>query len=386
MELFDDIVRTTTKKKSFSEPGYSYLNESARLQQERIRTLLEQWFADFARMNQTDLLTKYKDKLRNICTEFRSEDTRKHWGAFFEIYCHELLSTQGYIVEVEPTRGMTKGKPIDFLMYREEIPLFYLEATISIGDKAKDKSLVWLDNLCDSLDKLDSSNFRLELVAINIPLKSSKTPSTKTLLEYVEKQLAERDPDEVFTQMKEQGPPSLLLSDFDEDEFKIEIYLRPVSPERRQTTTEGILSPIAYPAEWSYYSELKPLLKTLEDKRPSKYGELDLPYIIAVDAVNTMSPRNVSDTLINQRYFKKHPKVSAILMANELIPRAIPRNTPVLWHNPFATYPLDRDALPISQRIWDRQTSQWSFIEGKTGAEIFFLDEKWPDEQPITSN
>src|SRR5260370_19132463 len=190
MNLFDDIVRTATKKNSFSGPDYSYLNESARLQQERIRTLLEQWFADFARMNQTDPLTKYQDKLRSIYTEFRLEDTRKHWAAFFEIYCHQLLSTQGYIVEVEPTRGMTKGKHIDFLIYREEIPLFYLEATISIGDKAKDESLVWLDNLCDSLDKLDSSNFRLELVAINIPLKSSKTPPTKTLLEYVEKQLA----------------------------------------------------------------------------------------------------------------------------------------------------------------------------------------------------
>jgi len=386
MKLFDDIVRTTTKKQSFSEPDYSYLNESARFQQERIRTLLEQWFADFARMSQTDPLTKYQDKLRNICAEFRSENTRKHWAAFFEIYCHELLSTQRYIVEVEPTRGMTKGKLIDFLMYREEIPLFYLEATISIGDKVKDKSLVWLDNLCDSLDKLDSSNFRLEMVAINIPLKATKTPSTKILLEYVEKQLAERDPDEVFSQMNEQGLPSLLLSDFDEDEFKIEIYLRPVSPERRQTTTEGILSPIAYPAEWSYDRELKPLFNSLDDKRPSRYGDFDLSYIIAVDAVNTMSPNNISDTLINQMYFEKHLKVSAILMANERIPRAIPRNTPVLWHNPFATYPLDRDVLPLSQRIWDRQTSQWSLIEGKTGAEIFHLDEKWPDKQPITSN
>ena len=54
MKLFDNMVRTRTEKKSFSEPDYSYLNESARLQQERIRTLLEQWFTDFARMNQTD--------------------------------------------------------------------------------------------------------------------------------------------------------------------------------------------------------------------------------------------------------------------------------------------------------------------------------------------
>src|SRR5258708_31630460 len=326
-------------------------------------------------------LKKYQDKLRNICAEFRLEDTRKHWGAFFELYCHELFRTQSYVVEVEPTRGMTKGRPVDFLVYREETPLFYLEATISIGDEAKDKSLVWLDKLCDSLDKLESSNFRLELVAIDIPLKSSRTPSTKTLLEYVGKQLTERDPDEVLSQMREQGLHSLLLKDFDEDEFKIQIYLWPVSLERRQPTSGGILSLISPPAEWSYDRELKPLFNSLDDKRPSKYGDFDLPYIIAVDAVYTMSHNNISDTLINQRYFEKHPKVSAVLMANELIPIAIPRNTPVLWHNPFATSPLDHDILPLSQKIWDRQTSQWSFIEeGKTGAEIFHLNRKWPDE------
>ncbi len=53
MNLFDDIVRTKTTKKSFSEPDYPYLNESALPQLQRIRILLEQWFADFTRMNQT---------------------------------------------------------------------------------------------------------------------------------------------------------------------------------------------------------------------------------------------------------------------------------------------------------------------------------------------
>src|SRR6266487_3811642 len=163
MKLFDDVVRIRKTKKGFSEPDYSYLNESARPQEERIRLLLERWFADFARMNQTNPSTKYTNKLQNLSTEFRSQDKRKHWGAFFELYCHELLSTQGYVVEVEPTRGMTKGKPIDFLAYRDHMPLFYMEATISIGDKAKDKSLVWLETLCDSLDKLNASNFRLSV-------------------------------------------------------------------------------------------------------------------------------------------------------------------------------------------------------------------------------
>ena len=36
--------------------------------------------------------------------------------------------------------------------------------------------------------------------------------------------------------------------------------------------------------------------------------------------------------------------------------------------------------LPLPQWGWDTQTAQWSYIEGKAGAEIFNLGGKWPDE------
>jgi hypothetical protein len=109
MNLFDDIVRTRTNKKGYSEADYPYLNQSARPQQERIRTLLDKWFVNFTQMNQLGSSRTYQDKLRNLWTEFRSKDTRKHWGAFFELYCHEFLCAQGYKVEVEPTRGILQN-------------------------------------------------------------------------------------------------------------------------------------------------------------------------------------------------------------------------------------------------------------------------------------
>jgi hypothetical protein len=377
MKLFDDMIRTSTNKASFSVPHFSYLNESALLAQERIRVLFEQWFATYPSSHHTHLRGP-----------FRSLDTRQHWGAFFELYCHALLLSQDFGVEVEPMRGMTKGRRVDFLAHRENTPLFYMEATISIGNNTMEGSYVWLDKLCDALDDLVSPNFRLHMEAIKIPMPSPNMPSTKTMRQYVKHQLADRDPDVMLAQMQAQELDSIPLRTFDRDGWTIMISLTPVTPEHRQSPSLGTLSSISYPAEWSYDSEIIPLLTSLDDKNPSKYGELDLPYIIAVDAINTntMSPHNTNEALIKYRYFEQQPVVSAVLMGNELVPRAIPRNTPILWHNPFATHPLDQNMWLLPQRMYDMYKLEWTDLDGKKGWELFQLYDEWPDEKLITSN
>src|SRR5439155_27030150 len=134
----------------------------------------KQWFASYPSSHHVHL-TK----------PFQSLENRQHWGAFFELYCHELLRSQRFDVEVEPMRCMTKRKRIDFLAFRDSNPLFFMEATICIGDKEMEGSQTWLDNLCDSLDDLVSPNFRLHMQALRMPLPSGNMPSTKTMRKYV---------------------------------------------------------------------------------------------------------------------------------------------------------------------------------------------------------
>ncbi len=372
MTLFDVRVRTRTDKKSFSEPEFSYLNESALPAQERIRTLLEQWFADYP--------ASQHNHLRGL---FRSLMARQHWGAFFELYGHALLRSQGFTVEVEPMRGMTKGKRIDFLAHSGVLPFFYLESTISLGDSSLDGSYSWLDRLCDSLDDLVSPNFRLHMEATHVPPPSANMPSTKTMREYVKQQLVKRDPNQMLAQMQAQGLHAIPLQTFDRDGWTIILSLRPVSPAHRQLPHKGTLSSVSYPAGWTYDTEILPLWNSLQDKKPSEYGSIDLPYIIAIDAVNTMDPADVSDVLIKHDYFEQQPVVSALLMANELVPRAIPRKTPVLWHNPFAICPLDQDRWLGPQLLWDTQSMHWAYRDGKKGWELFQLYEEWPEDRPV---
>jgi hypothetical protein len=372
-KLFDDMVRTRTDKKSFSEPDYLYLRESALPTQERIRFLLEEWLVAYPLSHHKHLLGL-----------FQSLVTRQHWAGFFELYSHALLLSQNFKVEVEPMRGMTKKRRIDFLASRDAIPLFYVEATISIGDNIMEGSYAWLDRLCDALDDLVSPNFRLHMQATKIPSPSPNMPSTRAMRQFVKQQLANRKPDEIFAQMQIQQLSSIPLSTFDRDGWTIIVSLRPISPEQRRSSSSGTLSSISYPAGWSYDSEIVPLSTSLDEKKPSEYGDIDLPYIIAVNAVNTMTPHNINEALIKHGYFEQQPLVSAVLMANELVPRAIPRKTPILWHNPFAVYPLDQNMWLLPQLIRDPQTSQWICRDGKKGWELFQLYEEWPDEKPIT--
>ena len=370
MKLFDDGVRTRMDKKSFSESNFSYLNQSALPAQERIRVLLEQWFADYP--------TSQYNHLRS---PFRSENTRQHWGAFFELYGHALLRSQDFAVEVEPMRGMTKGKRIDFLAYIETQPFCYMESTLTLGDSSLDGSYSWLNKLCDSLDNLVSPHFRLHVQVTHIPLPSANMPSTKTMREYVRQQLVTRDPDQMLAQMQAQGLHTLPLRTFDRDGWTIKFSLRPISPARKQLPHQGTLSSVSYPTRWMDDAEIQPLWNSLEDKKPSEYGCLDLPYIIAVDAVNTMDSADVSDVLIGRGYFKQQPEVSALLMANELIPRAISRKTPLLWHNPFASHLLEQERWFGPQLVWERQSRQWTCRDGKKGWELFQLYEEWPEDE-----
>ena len=372
MKLFDESVRTRTDKKNFSEPDFSYLNESALPAQERIRTLLEQWFADYP--------TYHHNHLRG---PFRSLMARQHWGAFFELYSHALLRSHRLTVDVEPTRGMTKGKRIDFLACDEALPFCYMESTLSLGDSSLDGSYAWLDRLCDSLNDLVSPHFRLHMQAIHVPPPSAHMPSTKTMREYVKQQLVQCDPDLVLAQMQAQGQHTLPLQTFEKDGWTIKLSLMPVSLARRQLPHKGTLASVSYPAGWTYDAAILPLLNALKEKKPSEYGRLDLPYIIAIDAVNTMDPEGVCDVLIKYGYFEQQPEVSALLLANELIPRAIARKTPLLWHNPFAIHPLDQGKWLGPQLLLDIQTGQWAFRDGKKGWELFRIYEAWPEDEHV---
>ncbi|MGA2992349.1 MAG: hypothetical protein ABSD88_17910, partial [Candidatus Korobacteraceae bacterium] len=144
MPLFDDIRHIEMRPRRQNEGVFEYMNTSARPGICRIRELLERWFEHLPANAKAD-----------VGSRFRTRDG--HEGAFFELYWHELLLSNCYKVELHPTIADGANKP-DFLVYRNDVPQFYLEATLAMpqGNLAADRRFA---ELHDTLDRMNSPDY-----------------------------------------------------------------------------------------------------------------------------------------------------------------------------------------------------------------------------------
>ncbi|MGI9098600.1 MAG: hypothetical protein ACR2H2_08965, partial [Solirubrobacteraceae bacterium] len=97
LKLFDDFIRTEMREERNSEPGFTYLNNSARPEIEQVRQLLEGWFAHYPLDRQMSFLNDFR------CTNPKVRQDAHHRGAFLELLTHQLLRCLGYDnIEVKP--------------------------------------------------------------------------------------------------------------------------------------------------------------------------------------------------------------------------------------------------------------------------------------------
>lgn len=95
MRLFDDFERKDTSPISPGESFYEFLNRSAGDEPAHVRGLCETWFRDYTADVAAPKANSFKGK-------FKSSDFKQHHGAWFELYIHQLLTTLGFAVTVEP--------------------------------------------------------------------------------------------------------------------------------------------------------------------------------------------------------------------------------------------------------------------------------------------
>ena len=62
------------------------------------------------------------------------------------------------------------------------------------------------------------------------------------------------------------------------------------------------------------------------------------------------------------------------------MPWSFLQKTPVLWHNPYATKPVNPDLWQGPQMIFDQEISQMQYLEGKAAWEILRLQSGWPND------
>ena len=388
VRLFDYAARDFQGPADHAESSFHYLNRSGRTEAQHVRNVLERWFEDFPLSGKAELRSR-----------FRSDDDRGHSGAFFELYCYTLLCHHDFAIEVHPTSDRDKSKKPDFLALLKDKRLFYMESTLAAKSDIDNAAQARLDQVYDTLDRLDSPNFFVGVEIKNLP---PHAPSGSNMRSFLDSQLRHLDPDEVSKVISEQGWDAVPHWTWNDNRWEIIFFPIPKSREGRNKPGVRPIGSQTYGAAW--IDSEKPLLHALKSKA-SCYGEFDCPYIIAVNVLDVfVSKDDVADVLFGKECFLLNPqtrdaeaqraqdgfwigpegtrnrRVSGVLVAFNLDAWSIARKTPTLWHNPWASCKIDTDLWKGPQMVPDMQHSWSTLKDGKPSWELLQLNPEWPED------
>jgi hypothetical protein len=353
MAIFEDVARAYSGPADHGESHWSFLNRSARPEFDEARGRIESWFAHLCPALQP-----------GVRQRLRSEDDQDFAAGFWELYLHELFMRLGYEITCEAETP--NGRNIDFLLRCGGIA-FYLEATIARESEAEQAADARRNRIYRELDKLESADFML-----GIQIESAGTSELRKV-RVLRRQLGEwlttLDPDETQRQWEEIGEvPTWPWSDGSGWSLVFEAF--PNKPEHRGQPARRPLGVLMDKPIGPIDDEGR-LRGALRRKRPGDYGDIALPYVVAIceeafvdDAWHRenvlfghqaiefgpgLPPRSVRKPDGTWRGPGARPlnrRLAAVLFASRLTPWTIDQTRLEWWDNPFANQPVPVDVVP----------------------------------------
>jgi len=389
MKLFDDMTRKDEGPAAYAEPKIHYLNRSARLSFERIRKIIEEWFSRYPIKEQLDF---YK--------RFRSTNDLQHQSAFFELFVHELLLRMGCRILLHPKASNIKEKRPDFLVKSSGGESFYLEAVIASNESKEDYGArMRMNTVYDSINKLDSPNFFIGLKLNGYP---KTVPPGNEIRSFLAKKLAMLDPDEINSLYMAGGNKAVPHWRFQYGGWKIDFFPIPKSTALRGKP--GV-RPIGMQFYGFHFVESVSAIRGALIKKAKRYGDLDLPYVIAVNILDYDADRiDFVDALFGNEQFimgvnpngivmepkmirkpnglwystngPRYTRVSAVIFAEHIMPWSLPRAFLCLYHNPWAKKKYSSILTRLPQAI-PKGEMEWR--QGETVGSILGLPQEWPE-------
>lgn len=388
MRLFDDIPRNDFRSKRQNEPAFDYMNISARPGIDAVRILLENWF--------DHLSEKAKPDIRG---RFRSRIDIQNSSSFFELFWHELLMKSGYDVEIHPAIPGVCTAP-DFLVSREGYPRFYLEATLATPPRdelAADKRVA---ELHDTLNRMETPDYFLQIDYRGDPQENI---NGRNLRKRLEDWLQTLDFETIAQTYKEQRYREVPSFDWSEAGCTFTFTPLPKGPRLRgqsDVRPVGMVFP-----EFRWLSTHKDIRAAIDGKA-KKYGELDLPLVVAVNVTNDLcddedvwsalfgddqivvtmkengqlqdEPRRALNGAWRGPNGPRNRSVSVVIVIHQLYPTTLRSCGVKVVHHPWAFHPLPKNALQLSQNTIDPASGQITVGPGMTVGDILGICEPWP--------
>jgi hypothetical protein len=270
--IFDDIERVNVDARKRSESQFECLNRSADPNVAWMRQTLENWYAMYPGAGRPEIRTRS-----------RFGGDRGFDSAFHELLLNALMCSIGCTCEVHPDLA-NGGKHPDFLVSDPSGPDFFLEARIvkplseaQAGEQRREGDLL------DRVDQIGSSKYALQ---VSVLRAASAPGSPKKLHRAVQEWMALLDFDAVAKWWKsdDDGGDEPRFVYEEPSGWAIEFVALPrVGQAQENASKRGIAIEIGEAAEIDTFTPLKNALI----EKAKHYGNLDRPYIIAVNAMDT---------------------------------------------------------------------------------------------------
>jgi len=333
MTLFPNEPGIHTRPKKYAENIYKYYCESTRDHISFIKNNLENWFSHYPPDEQKEIKSRFPSEFDSV---------------FYELFLHELLLKMNFSVDIHA--DLTNGeKRADFLVTATKGDSFVLEARIRTFISKKEKMIQKLkDTIYDYInDNLSLKDFFLSIDRCRI--LSNSQPSSKNICETVKMHLEN-------IEHSGEAPSKIHIKD-SSIEIKISFIKR---TEKGDITVDRPIGAHMGEAHWS--NPAHEIRKGL-DSKASRYGQLEQPYIIALNCLDSILLRDVVDALFGDTAglyevghgFKKwvrkkngfwapskNTRVSAVLITS-INPQSLLSSTihAHLYLNPWPQYPYE---------------------------------------------
>lgn len=383
--LFDTLDRQMDHGKRPDQGDFEYLNLSGRPEAARVRDFIEACLRSYPAEHRPEIVAR----LKASDLQFAS--------ATFELFLNRLFSLLNWTVTVHPELPNGSPKRPDFLVHTPEGGAFYLEATLVRQFSEQEQAVERRKNeVIRAIDDIPSPDFLLDVYLSGSP---RSTVPRRNLRRGLRRWIASLDYDIAFEQYRNRE--RLPEYDYEHDGWKIRFKPIPRGPERRGSGRRAI---------GAFGGGVRPVkvLPGIRDAAKSKggrYGELDLPLIVAINVEDRQVDTSVErDALFGQLelvfdredpnaehrarrcrdgvWFGPHgpqyTRLSGVWMFRRFdVWHFVSRSSHLLYLNPDALHPLGEETYVLPHAIVEQ--GKLSERDGLS-FEVFDLPESWPED------
>ena len=231
--------------------------------------LLNRWFAELP-----------SPQAGRVRRRLESKSQHNVEGAFWELFLHEALKRTGFDLELEVKPGAAT-RDIDFLVsHARSKRAAYMEATVAGDPAAVRARRKRLNAAWDEVNRAAPPGF---FISVAVDHEGSQAPSGRRLREAVIPWLNRLDRAAVAQAFADSaGAHELPEKLFTIDDWRFGVRALPMTDDGVASADDSTPLMGIGPMEMTYGGSGRAIRRALDRKRPSRYGALDRPYVIAL--------------------------------------------------------------------------------------------------------